>query len=133
MIPRPRPGTLDFALRSVRAGKHRAMELAPNAIAFEPRMEHVVQAWSQLTPWQRRVTPLEDLCAAADMKPSEFLSAVVRASFEFTNDITDLLVATAFPEIVHAAVQRARTPHGVEDRRLLFEHAGFLGDHDPTA
>jgi hypothetical protein len=107
------------------------MELAPNAIAFEPRMEHVVNAWNRLTPWQQRITPLESLCAAAGMKPSEFLGAVVRASFEFTNELTDLLVATAFPEIVQAAVQRARTPRGVEDRRMLFEHVGFLNGPTP--
>jgi hypothetical protein len=127
VIPRPRPGTLDFALRSVRAGKYRAMELAPRAIAFEPRMEQVVSAWVRLTRWQQRITPLEDLCAAAGMTPSEFLGAVVRASFELTNEMTDLLVAAAFPEIVQATVQRARTPRGVEDRRMLFEHIGFLG------
>jgi hypothetical protein len=91
-------------------------------------MEQLVRAWNRLTPWQRRITPLEDLCLAAGLQPSEFLAAVVRVAFEFTHEITDLLVASAFPEVVQASVKRALTPRGVEDRRLLFEHTGFIGD-----
>jgi hypothetical protein len=30
--------------------------------------------------------------------PEEFLAAVVRAAFEYTSDIADLLVAAALPE-----------------------------------
>jgi hypothetical protein len=38
---------------------------------------------------------------------------VVRAAFELTADVTDLLVACAFPDVVAASVKRARTPQGV--------------------
>ena len=48
------PGTLEFALRGVRGGKRIVMEdLAPRAVAFEPRFERAVTKWRDLTPWQR--------------------------------------------------------------------------------
>ena len=125
-IRRPGPGTLDFALRSIRGGKYQFMDLATFAIGFEPRLEPVVLAWAEMTPWQRRVTTLEKLIAPTTLTAGEFLGAVVRASFEVTGEITDLLVALAFPDIVLASVKRARMGKGVEDRRLLFEHAEFL-------
>src|SRR6185436_17269820 len=101
------PGTLDFALRSLRGGKHAFMEMAPLAIAHEPRVEQAVEAWRQLTPWQRRSVTLEDLAAKAGLTPGEFLGAVVRASFEHGGPITDLIIASAFPGVMRTAVKRA--------------------------
>jgi hypothetical protein len=113
---------LDFALRSIRGGKLKFMEVAAQGIRFEPRIATVVETWQKLTPWQRRCVKLEDLAADAGLTPGEFLAAVVRAAFELTADVTDLLVACAFPDVVAASVKRARTPHGIADRQLFFEH-----------
>jgi len=116
------PGTLEFALRSIRGGKTKFMDLASQAIQFDDRVELVVQQWNRLTAWQRRITPLEDLCEAADITPGEFLGVVVRAAFEFSRDIAPLLVAAAFPGVVQSTIQRAKTINGHQDRRILFEH-----------
>jgi hypothetical protein len=102
------------------------MELAPLAIEFEPRMAHVVATWNRLTPWQRRLCVLEDLAASAGLTPGEFFAAVMRAAFEFTDDIAALLVAVALPEVVQASIKRALTNRGFEDRLMLLEQSGFL-------
>ncbi len=121
------PGTLDFAFRSVRGGKRAVMEeLAPLAMDFEPRLERAVTYWQQLTPWQRRSVTLDDLAAKAGLENGEFLAAVTRAAFERTHDLTDLLVACAFPSVVAAAAKRAEQPDGVLDRQLFFEHMSAL-------
>ena len=45
------PGTLDFTVRSIRGGRRRVMEeIAPLATDFEPRLEHAVTRWQELTP-----------------------------------------------------------------------------------
>ena len=67
---------------------------------FEPRLGRGVVKWHQLTPWQRRFVTLDDL------------AAIVRAGFEFTCGITDLLVACAFPSMVAASIERAKTRNG---------------------
>ena len=117
------PGSLDFVLRSVRGGKRAVMEeLAPAAVEFEPRMEPAVRKWCELTPWQRRSVTLDDLADIAELKKSEFLAAIVRAGFETTHQITDLIIACAFPAAVAAAAKRAQHPDGVLDRQLIFAH-----------
>jgi hypothetical protein len=125
-IRRPGPGTLDHALRSIRGGKYAFMDLAPMAVTFEPRVARTVEIWSLLTAWQRRQVTLEALAAEAGLTPSEFLAAVVRAAFECTDAIANLLVACAFPGVVAASVKRARTPRGLADRQLLFEHMSAM-------
>ena len=121
------PGTLDFALSSIRGGRRRVMEeLAPLAIDFEPRMEPAVRKWQELTPWQRRSVTLDDLAEQAGLPKGEFLAAIVKTAFEWTHDLTDLLVASAFPAVVAAAARRAEHPDGVLDRQLLFDHMSAL-------
>ena len=121
------PGTLDFTLRSIRGGRRRVMEeLAPLAMDFEPRLERAVTRWQELTPWQRRSVTLDDFAAEAGLPSSEFLAAIVRAAFEWTHDLTDLIIACAFPAVVAAAAKRAQHPDGVVDRQLIFEHMSAL-------
>ena len=121
------PGTLDFTVRSIRGGRRRVMEeLAPLAVDFEPRLEHAVTRWQELTPWQRRSVTLDDLAAEAGLTGGEFLGAIVRAAFEWTHDLTDLIIASAFPAAVAAAAKRAEHPDGVLDRQLIFEHMSAL-------
>ena len=121
------PGTLDFALRSIRGGRRSVMEeLAPAAVEFEPRMEPAVRKWQELTPWQRRSMTLDDFADIAGLTKSAFLAAIVWAAFEATHLITDLLVACAFPGVVAAAAKRAQHPDGVLDRQLFFAHMSAL-------
>jgi hypothetical protein len=101
-------------------------ELAPLAMQFEPRLELAIHKWHELTPWQRRFVTLDDLAAEAGVRNSEFLAAIVWAGFEFTHHLTDLLVACSFPSVVAASVKRAKTPNGIADRQLLYEHMSAL-------
>ena len=118
-------GSLDFALRSVRGGKRAIMEeIAPMATQFESRLEPA--KWHQLTPWQRRSVTLDDLAVEAGLTKGEFLAAIVRAGFEFTEEITDLLVACAFPSVIGACVRRGKMASGFVDRQLLLEHCSGL-------
>ena len=119
----PGPGTLDYALRSIRGGKKRVMELAPSAVAFEPRLAQVVEKWQQMSTWQRRTTTLDDLAAEADLPPGEFLAAITRAAYEFGSTLTPLLVMAWSPHVIKASAKRAlNLRKGFPDRKLLLEH-----------
>jgi hypothetical protein len=65
---------------------------------------------------------LDNLAEETGLPNGEFLAAIVRAAFEWTHDLTDFLVACAFPGVVAAAAKRAEHPDGVVDRQLFFEH-----------
>ncbi len=120
----PVPGTLDYLLRSLRGGKAVVMEtLAPAAVQYEPRLQAVLDRWQQRTPWQRRMTSLDDLLAEADLSPGAFLGAVVRAGYEMQALITPLVLALALPGVITASAKRAQVlgPAGFPDRKLLLE------------
>ena len=113
------PGTLDFALRSVRGGKRAIMEeLAPAAVEFEPRMEPAVRMWQELTPSQRRSVALDDLAAEAELPKGEFFAAIVYAGYQLSHPMTDLILACGFPDGANCA----RPADGVVDRELLDQH-----------
>ena len=120
----PVPGTLDYLLRSLRGGKAVIMNsLAPAAVQYEPRLQAVVDRWQQRTPWQRRMTSLDDLLAEADLSPGAFLGAVVRAGYEMQALITPLVLALALPGVITASAKRAQVlgPAGFPDRKLLLQ------------
>ncbi len=97
--------------------------LAPAAVQYEPRLQAVVDRWQQRTPWQRRMTSLDDLLAEADLSPGAFLGAVVRAGYEMQALITPLVLALALPGVITASAKRAQVlgPAGFPDRKLLLE------------
>jgi hypothetical protein len=64
--------------------------------------------------------------AEAGLTPGEFFGAITRASFEYTSQVADLIVACGYPGVVAASVRRARTPEGLADRQLIFEHVSAL-------
>jgi len=101
-------------------------DLAPRAVAFEPRIERAVTKWRELSPWHRRFVTLDDLAAEAGLTSGEFFGAITRASFELTSQVADLIVACGYPGVVAASVRRARTPEGFADRQLIFEHVSGL-------
>jgi ATP-dependent helicase YprA (DUF1998 family) len=105
-------------LRGIRGGKRIVMDdLAPRAVAFEPRLERAVAQWRRLSPWQRRFVTLDDLAAEAELTSGEFFGAISRASFELTSQVADLIIACGYPGVVAASVRRARTPEGLADRQ----------------
>lgn len=109
----PGPGTLDYALRSIRAGKKRVMALAPMAVTYEPQLAPVVEQWRQMSTWQRRTTTLDDLLSEANVPPGAFLAAIVRAAYELDSTLTPLLVMAWSPGVIkppHTATATALPP-----------------------
>jgi len=68
------------------------------------------------------IVTLDDLAAEAGLTSGEFFGAITRASFELTSQVAGLIVACGYPGVVAASVRRARTPEGLADRQLIFEH-----------
>jgi hypothetical protein len=137
VVTRPGPGTIDFALRSIRGGKREIMEYAGLAMEFEPRMVPIVATWHRLTPWQQRVMTVDALVAqVGGLTPCEFIVAVTRAAFDFTGGLADLCVAAALPDVIKRTVRSAKRLNsriGQRDRHALLTHAGFLPTPQPVS
>ena len=112
------PGTLDFTVRSIRGGRRRVMEeLAPLAVDFEPRLEHAVTRWQELTPWQRRSVTLDDLAAEAGLTGGEFLAA------------TAALAATPGARLLRCSSRLWHRQAGVSYRTRLSRGTGVRQRH----
>ena len=69
---------------------------------------------------------MEDLCAAADLTPDEFLGAVIPVIYRRNQDISRIIAAMAQPKVLEATIQSAQTQWGSLDRQMLHQASGFL-------
>jgi hypothetical protein len=86
----------------------------------------VVHRWDTLSRYDQRRVSLEELCEAVGIRPGKLLGSVVEAAYDFNLDVGNLVAAVAHPRIVQTSIDRALTPDGVEDRRMHFQHTGYL-------
>ena len=121
----PFESTLAYVFKGV-GGKQTAVEAARMIEGDDPRMKKIVHAWDSATERDRASVKLEDLCAAADITPDEFLGLVVPALFRRNLDIGRLIAAMAHPQVVEASIQAAKTQWGSLDRQMLHTQSGFL-------
>lgn len=126
----PGPGTLTLATRKIDGGRAQVIAYLRIAAADgDPHCEVFLHVWDDLKPWEQKLATLDDVCAAAGVAPVKLVKAVVGTAYEANCDIANFVAAHAHPDIVAKSVEMAKTALGVEDRKMLFQHAGFL----PTA
>jgi hypothetical protein len=127
----PVTSTLDMAMRLIKGGRAQFLEYVQLACldTDNPFTEKVQQWWavwvSLGTASQRRAS-LDDVCHAAGVAPKAMVQAISGLAFELNCDLSDFLAAVAHPEIVAKTIKIAKTREGVQERRMLLDHAGFL-------
>ena len=107
-------------------GRRQFMELARLAVKLDPKLAPILEDWDRMKPSLRNATSLDALCEAHDVDPAHFISAVGEAAMRSGDNACIIIVALNMPAIIAVSVKRALTPDGVKDRKMLFEHAGFL-------
>lgn len=122
--PMPFDSSLSYAFRMV-GGIETAIAGA-RLVHGEERIKKILWAYDQLSERDKRAVRLEDLCAAVEMAPSEFLAYVVPEIYRRGVDMAQLISAVAHPRIVEASVIAAQMSDGFSDRKLLLEASGFL-------
>jgi hypothetical protein len=118
--------TLSSVLKFIRGGKKSFMELARQAPNIDPSLASVIEEWDRLTPTAQRGVNLNQLCEIKGIDPFHFLGVVAEAGLKFSNNASVLIAALSLPKIVQCSIKRALTPEGVEDCKMLFQHAGFI-------
>lgn len=118
--------TLDYAFRKV-GGRQAAVELARLASGTDHRLRGLVAGYMELTPSQRKHRPrlLEHLCIENSLDPSEFLGICTAVAHRYQLDTASMLASIELEDVVHAGVEQAKQPHGVQDRKLIYEHSTF--------
>ncbi len=65
------------------------------------------------------------MCAAAGISPVKLVKAIVGTAYEAGCDVANLVAAHAHPDVVTFSTKMAQKADGIEDRKLLLQHAGF--------
>lgn len=130
--PDPTIFTLDYAFRKI-GGRFAAIELARLGCASDPRLEQLVSNWDALEAGSQKHSPklLEKLCIQHGLDPAEFLGICTAIGHRFQFDMSSLLSSVQFEEVLEAGVNRAKQPDGTADRRMIYEHKGFLPQKGP--
>ena len=121
----PFDATLAYVFRAA-GGRQTAINAARLAMESEPRLIKFLYAYDTANFDDQRNFRLEDLCTLAEISPDEFLAAIIPALWRRNVDIGKLIAAINHPKIVEATIKTAQTPHGVQDRKMLHDHMGFL-------
>jgi hypothetical protein len=103
------------------------IEMAQLARANDPRAERFMGAWDALDASERQSRGAADtICKRVGLAPIELLRVVAEATYRFSTYTAQITAAVALPAIVERSVAVALTDEGVADRRMLFQHSGFL-------
>lgn len=121
----PFESSLAFILEPI-GGRNVAIEYARLGSANDVRFQRFIHAYDALSISDRKVIRLESLCAAAEMSPPEFFGAIATIAVRHNMDASRFLVAVNHTKVVAAAVEAAQSPFGIEDRKVIFQHSGFL-------
>jgi len=121
----PFDATLAYVFRAA-GGKETAINAARMLTETDERFKRFVLAYDSATERDKGNLILEDLCAAADIPPDEFLGLVIPALYRRNIDTGKLIAAVNHPKIVEATIQAAQGQYGMPDRKMLLDHAGFL-------
>ena len=89
-------------------------------------MQKVIECYEALKPKERQTVTPEYVCDLSGVNPNDFAAEVFREYLRYSGDAANLIEAASRPEIVRRSVQIAKTKDGHRDRKMLFEHSGFL-------
>lgn len=122
----PFDNTLSVVFRELRGGFSSTIDFARIAADTDVRFQRLVALWDDLSRTDRKRLHAEDLCRAAEIPPEDYLAEITRIAFRVNCDAANLVAAAAHPKVIKRAVMEALKPEGVQDRRFLLQHAGFL-------
>lgn len=123
----PGPGTLTLATRKVHGGRDQVIQYLRMAAADgDLHARTFLHVWDTLKAWEQKLATLDDVCAAAGVAPVKLVKAIVGTAYEANCDVANFVAAHSHPDVIQQSVDVALTPDGVEDRKMLMQHAGFL-------
>ena len=97
------------------------------ARASDPKAAQFLDAWDGLSDCEQRSGRTADtVCEQIGLAPLELLKVVAEAAYRFSMYAVRLAAAVALPSVVERSIEVALTDKGISDRKMLFQHTGFL-------
>jgi hypothetical protein len=118
-------GTITSACESI--GLDNFIEMERLARTNDPSAERFMNAWDALDASEQQARGTADaICNRAGLAPIELLGIVADAAYRVAMYAAQIKAALALPSIVERSVDVALTDKGIADRKMLFQHSGFL-------
>jgi len=103
------------------------LEMARLARTSDPRAARFLAAWEALDASEQQARGAADaVCRQIGLNPTELLSAAARAAISVSKCVVEMETALALPSVVAQTIRMALTPKGTADRKMIFQHTGFL-------
>jgi hypothetical protein len=118
---------LSIATRYIEGGRSRFVEFVQLAMLNGNQAAQLwLEVFADLAPNEREVVSFDDVCAASGVRPADLVAAVAGTAVTIGIDTGNLVAALTHPQVVAASVKYAKTESGIEDRRMMFQHANFI-------
>lgn len=93
----------------------------------EPGVARFLDAWDTLGASERQARGAADaICEQVGLASVDLLRVAADAACRFSMCVVQMQVALVLPSIVLRSVETALTDKGIADRKMLFQHSGFL-------
>jgi hypothetical protein len=103
------------------------IEMARFARTSDPRAARFLDSWDALSASEQQLRGAADaVCMRIGLAPIDLLTVVMDVGIRFSICGAQIKAAMALSSIVERSIETALTPEGVADRKMLFQHAGFL-------
>ena len=103
------------------------IELARLARMTDPMVARFLDAWDAISASEQKAKgAVQAVCERMGFIPVELLLAVADAAVRSSMCEAQLSAALSLPSIVERSIETALTPQGIADRKMLFQHSGFL-------
>lgn len=119
--------SLSIATRYLDGGREMFLTLVQAAaLEGDQDAEKFLLVYQDLSPYEQKIANFDEITAAAGVRPSKLVAAMTTVAMERGRDVGNLVAAVTHPQVVAAGVHAAKQPDGIEDRKMLFQHHGFI-------
>lgn len=117
-------GTLTYAISRIPGGKVTFLEYA--RLSVNEKVKALLALWDGMNLKTKKDTSIESLCDRVELPPVDLLKEVTGLAYEYNTDLSNFIAAVAQPRVVEAGIKKALKMDGVDDRRMLHQHSGFI-------
>lgn len=129
----PGVNALSMATRYIDGGRDTFIELVQLAVLDnQPAAVNWYAVYRDLTAYQRSIVSYDDVCAAAGVKPSQLMAAVVSCAMDLGRDVGNMVAALTHPEVVKQLAASAKRIDGDyaeiahKDRTAFLQAQGYM-------
>jgi len=103
------------------------IEMTRLARTSDPRVARFLDGWDAVGTSEQQARGAADaVCNQVGLTPMELLRVAAEVGYRFAMCGAQIRAALALPSVVERSIETALTAEGIADRKMLFQHAGFL-------